>query len=57
MQNLERMRELTAGTAELDGVTLVWLLGCMAEVTDAQLEALAMIGNGIGPDKVLTYVH
>ena len=31
---------------------LVWLLGCSANVSDADLANFALYGNGIGPEKV-----
>ena len=33
----------------------VWLLGCPADISDAQLDAFAAYGTGIGPDKVCSW--
>ena len=44
------MGELVAGWQQ--PASLVWLLGCESNATQAQLADFAMYGDALGPDKV-----
>lgn len=49
LQNMSRELEARGLPGRAD---LIWLLDCTADVSDAQLDAFAKYGYGIGPEKV-----
>ena len=52
-QSLAKLKRDVDGRGLPERVQYVWLLGCGANISDAQLDSFAKYGTGIGPDKVL----
>lgn len=51
LQNMSRELEARGLPGRAD---MVWLLDCRSNITDAELDAFARYGHGIGPEKVGT---
>ena len=51
-QSLRKLRQDVTARGLPQRAQYVWLLGCSTNVSDAQLDAFAMYGTGIGPEKV-----
>ena len=51
-QSLAKLKRDVDGRGLPERAQYVWLLGCGANISDAQLDAFAKYGTGIGPDKV-----
>lgn len=52
LQSLKQLSGLLTAQDMDDRAGLIWLLGCSANATDADLDSFMSYGHGIGPEKV-----